>query len=158
MISLDQADQGRRSSVAEAAAPQVPGIRVTRYKVILADDHVEILQRVEKLLAPRFDVVEKCSESESVLEAVDRLQPDVVVLDISMPPGLSGIELARMIRRHNPKPKFVYLTQHEDAGLAQAVREDGGYAYVVKRRLATDLVPAILAVMQGEDFVSDLTS
>ena len=131
---------------------------MARLKAILVDDHVEILQRVEKLLALRFDVVNKCSDAKTALEAVDRLQPDVVVLDISMPPGLSGIELARMIRHRTSKPKFVYLTQHEDAGLADAVKEAGGYAYVVKRRLATDLVPAILAVAQGQNFISELAS
>ena len=131
---------------------------MTQLKVILVNDNVEILQRVEKLLAPKFDVVEKCSDPETALEAVDRSHPDVVVLDIAMPPGLSGIELARMIRLRTTKPKFVYLTQHEDDGLAQALQEDGGYAYVVKRRIATDLVPAILAVMQGKSFVSELAS
>lgn len=56
---------------------------VSRYKVILVDDYVEILQRVEKLLAPKFDVVEKCSTAETALDAIGRSDPDVVVLDIS---------------------------------------------------------------------------
>ncbi len=103
-------------------------------------------------------MVQKCSTGEEALQAVELLQPDIVVLDISMPPGLSGIELARMIRQQTDKPRFVYLTQHEDAGLAQAVREEGGYAYVVKRRVATDLVPAMHAVMEGESFVSEFVS
>ncbi len=158
MISVAETEQGWQSEVFQAAARKLPEVRVTRLKVILVDDHVEILQRVERLLAVRFDVVGKCSDSASALETVDRLQPDVVVLDISMPPGLSGIELARMIRHRTSKPKFVYLTQHEDAGLAEAVREEGGYAYVVKRRLATDLVPAILTVMQGGSFVSEFAA
>ena len=147
-----------QSAFADVGERKPAGIRVSRFKVILVDDHLEMLERVEKLLASRFDVVGKCASSESALEAVDQLNPDVAVLDISMPPGLSGIELARMIRHRSTKPRFVYLTQHEDAGLAQAVREDGGYAYVVKRRLATDLVPAILAVMEGNSFVSEFIS
>ena len=72
-----------------------------------------------------------------------------------MPPGLSGIELARATRYRTSKPRLVYLTQHEDQGLAQAVREDGGYAYVVKRLVATDLVRAIQAVMEGKSLVSE---
>jgi DNA-binding NarL/FixJ family response regulator len=103
-------------------------------------------------------VYPKCDNDEAALDAVAKLDPDVVVLDISMPPGLSGIELARMIRQRHSKPRFVYLTNHEDAGLASATREEGGYAYVVKRCLATDLVPAIEAVRRGESFVSDLSS
>jgi two-component system response regulator NreC len=158
MISPGQTQQGRGSRVTDAPERRTAGTLVTRLKVILVDDHVEILQRVERLLASNFDVVEKCSSSETALQAVEQMQPDVVVLDISMPPGLSGIELARMIRQRTAKPRFVYLTQHEDAGLAQAVREEGGYAYVVKRLVATDLVPAIEAVMEGKSFVSEFVS
>lgn len=144
-----------RASGVEASMKAGRIATVSRYKVILVDDYPEILQRVEKLLAPKFDVREKCSTGGAALDAVDRWDPDVVVLDISMPPGLSGIELSRAIRQKTSKPKFVYLTQHEDAGLAHAVREEGGYAYVVKRLVATDLVRAIQAVMEGKSFVSE---
>jgi len=154
MISEVQT-QSARASGAETAVKAGRMATASRYKVILVDDYVEILQRVEKLLASKFDVLEKCSTAATALEAIDRWDPDVVVLDISMPPGLSGIELSRAIRQKTSKPRFVYLTQHEDAGLAHAVREDGGYAYVVKRLVATDLVRAIQAVMQGQSFVSE---
>ena len=134
------------------------GAEMTQCRILVVDDHVEMLERVERLLGTKYEIVGKCSNGEAALEAVTSLEPDVVVLDISMPPGLSGIELARMIRRHSPKPRFVYLTNHEDVGLARATREEGGYAYVVKRCLATDLVRAIEAVSRGEDFVSELAS
>jgi len=147
--------QSVRASGVEAAMKAGRIAAVSRYKVILVDDYPEILQRVEKLLAPKFDVLEKCPTAKAALDAVDRWDPDVVVLDISMPPGLSGIELSRAIRQKTSKPRFVYLTQHEDEGLAHAVREEGGYAYVVKRLVATDLVPAIQAVMEGKTFVSE---
>lgn len=132
--------------------------QMSRCRVLVVDDHPAMLERVEALLGAKFDIVGKCANGEEALEEVAKLQPDVVVLDISMPPGLSGIELARMIRQRSAKPRFVYLTNHEDAGLARATREEGGYAYVVKRCLATDLVAAIEAVRRGESFVSELAS
>ena len=127
-----------------------------RPKILLVDDNPAILKRVETLLRTRFEIVGVSPNGAEALELVEASSPDVVVLDISMPPGLSGIELARMIRRRNAKPRFVYLTQHEDSGLAEATREEGGYAYVVKRCLATDLIPAIETVIRGGSFVSRL--
>ena len=129
-----------------------------RFRVLVVDDHLAMLERVEALLQSKFDIVGKYANGEEALQAIIRLEPDVVVLDISMPPGLSGIELARMIRKQSLKPRFVYLTNHEDPGLARATWEEGGYAYVVKRCLATDLVPAMEAVMRGESFVSKFES
>lgn len=158
MSFLNQAGVERPSKRHQDERSEQTEIQTRRCKVLVVDDHVAMLERVEVLLAAKFEIVGKCASGEAALQQVSRLEPDVVVLDISMPPGLSGIELARMIRQSNAKPRFVYLTNHEDAGLALATKEEGGYAYVVKRRLATDLVAAIEAVRRGESFVSDLTS
>jgi len=142
------------SAKAQYSDPRAPESGRTR--VLLVDDNPAILKRVEALLSTRFEIVGVSPNGAGALDLVDASDPDVVVLDISMPPGLSGIELARMIRSRTAKPRFVYLTQHEDPGLAQATREDGGYAYVVKRCLATDLIPAIEKVLRGESFISQL--
>lgn len=158
MSFLNQAGVERPPKRPQGESNQQHEMQTVRCKVLVVDDHVAMLERVEVLLAPKFDIVGKCASGEVALQEVTKLEPDVVVLDISMPPGLSGIELARMIRQHSAKPRFVYLTNHEDAGLALATQEEGGYAYVVKRCLATDLVAAIEAVRRGENFVSDLTS
>ena len=91
---------------------------------------------------------------EGVRQAAE-LQPDIVVLDISMP-VFGGIEAAARIRRIAPKARIVFLSQHNLEAVAQAALASGGHAYVLKSAASTDLIPAIQAVVKGTQFVSNL--
>jgi DNA-binding NarL/FixJ family response regulator len=84
---------------------------------------------------------------------VETEHPDVVVLDITLP-GLSGIELARHLAAAPAGPRLVFLTVHEDADYAQEALATGAMGYVIKSRLASDLVPALRAALEGRRFVS----
>jgi DNA-binding NarL/FixJ family response regulator len=82
---------------------------------------------------------------------VKRLKPDIVVLDITMP-GMTGIEIARLLQPSDAK--VVFLTVHDDADYLRSALAVGGLGYVVKDRLATDLVPALRKALAGRQFIS----
>jgi len=117
-------------------------------RVLLADDHASMLERAVRLVAGEFDVVGAVSDGRAALDMALVLQPDVVVLDISMP-VMSGLEAAARLTESAHPPRIVFLTVHEDPAFVEAAREAGAHGYVVKRRIATDLIPAIRTVLQG---------
>lgn len=126
---------------------------LTRIRVLLADDHKAILDRVAKLLEPEFEVVGKVNDGQALLEASARLEPDVLVLDISMP-VLSGLDAARELRRTGSRAKIIFLTVHEEAEYVRGSFEMGASGYVVKPRLASDLTQAIREALAGRSFIS----
>jgi DNA-binding NarL/FixJ family response regulator len=120
---------------------------------LLADDHPALLERIARLLAGEFEIVGMVGNGLDLIEAAARLDPDMVVLDITMP-GLDGIQTARRLRQAGCGAKLVFLTVHDDADYVRAGMEAGGAGYVVKARLAADLSPALHAVLAGGCFVS----
>jgi DNA-binding NarL/FixJ family response regulator len=100
-----------------------------------------------------FEVVDSVSDGQAAVEAVDKLLPDVVVLDVSMP-VLNGIEAARRILAVSPSIKIVFLSVDDDPDICRAALETGAYGYVLKPRLDTDLIPAIELARQGHRFLS----
>ena len=126
---------------------------MARARVLLADDNPAILEHAAAMLAHDFEIVASLPDGESVLREYDKLHPDVIILDISM--GLlSGIEVARRLRDTGRLAKIVFLTVHEDQEFVSASLGAGGSAYVVKSRMAADLMNAIHDVLWGKVFVS----
>ena len=97
------------------------------------------------------------SDGQSALNATLKLQPDLVVLDISMP-GMSGIEVARELRRRDNNAKIVFLTVHEDSDILATCLASGGLGYVVKVLMETDLIPAMNDALEDRPFVSRFSS
>jgi DNA-binding NarL/FixJ family response regulator len=89
---------------------------MTGRRVVLADDLSPVLSTVSKLLGGSFEIVGTASDGHGVLDATLRLDPDLLVLDISMP-GMSGIEVARELKRRGNNTKIVFLTVHEDSDI-----------------------------------------
>jgi len=121
-------------------------------RVLLADDHHDFLAVVARLLEPEFEVVAMVDDGQALLDEAARLEPDVVVLDISMP-VLNGIEAARRLKAGGSKAIIVFLTVHEDPDYLRAALAAGGDGYVVKGRLACDLPLALRAALAGGVFV-----
>ena len=124
-------------------------------RILLADDQEEMLQTVNLVLSDDFTVV---GSVENGLRAVDlamTLSPDVLVLDISMP-VVDGIEAACRLKKLGSCARIVFLTVHVDSQFVEAALSAGALGYVLKPCLATDLVPAIWTVLQGNVFVSPL--
>ncbi len=124
-----------------------------RIRVLLADDHEAMLERVTKLLGAECDVVGAVSDGEQALEAVRQLNPDVLVLDISMP-VMNGIETARRLKEAGSETRIVVLPVHDDPDFAREALEAGALGYVIKSRFASDLVAAIKEAHAGRSFVS----
>lgn len=118
-----------------------------RPRVLLADDHAEILAAIRRMLLPFCDVVGLVRDGETLLEEAASLQPDVVVVDLNMP-GLSGLEACRLIRRAAPQTRVVMLTASDDAAIRRKAQELGASAFVPKYQVADHLVPAILAALR----------
>ena len=125
-----------------------------KIRVVLADDHREVIERIRGILGDEFDVVETAENGSQALCAVLALDPDVLVTDISMP-FLSGLQAARSIQKANCRAKIVFLTIHEDRDFIAAALSAGGVGYVTKRRLSSDLVFAIHEALKGNTFVSN---
>ena len=130
-------------------------------RVVLADDHYLVREGLRGLLEgqPELEVAAVCGDLDSLLAAVDRERPDVVVTDVRMPPGGSdeGIQAARLLRRSNPQVGVVVLSQYANPGFALALLEDGsaGRAYLLKERLQDirQLLAAIRAVAEGGSII-----
>jgi DNA-binding NarL/FixJ family response regulator len=124
-------------------------------RVLLADDYREMLDRVTQLLREEFDIVGSAHDGGQALEAAARLNPHLLILAISMP-VLNGIQVAARLRDSGCKAKVIFLTVHEDRDYIDAAFAVGALGYVLKSRVATDLLPAIYAVLQGHRFTSPL--
>jgi DNA-binding NarL/FixJ family response regulator len=130
---------------------------MTRTRVILAEDLSPVLAAVAALLRESFDIVAIASDGRAALEATLKLDPDLVVLDISMP-AMSGIEVAQELKKRGSKAKVVFLTVHEDTDILKACRAAGGLGYVVKMLMDTDLIPAVNEALAGRIFTSRFPS
>ena len=126
---------------------------LNRPRVLLADDHQPLLQRVVRLLRSVFEVVGIADTGRQMVAEALRLRPDVIVADISMP-DLSGIEAARQLRQMGCTARVVFLTIHEDDEFVSACLAEGALGYVVKAHMKTDLIPAINAALSGQSFIS----
>jgi len=122
-------------------------------RILLADDHPNLLVIVTNLLNALFDVVGTVRDGASLLNAAAHLQPDAFVIDVSMP-VLTGIEVAQKLKERGNTGRIIFLTVHDDLDFVRASLATGASGYVVKPRLATDLVPAIREALADRIFIS----
>ena len=121
--------------------------------VLLADDHEQFLATVVRHLEPHFEVVRAVGNGQALLDEAVRLEPDLIVLDISMP-GLSGLETARRLRAMGSRAPIVFLTVHADSDYVQAAFAAGALGYVLKSELASELLSCLRDALVGRPFVS----
>ena len=124
-----------------------------RGRVLLADDHRMFAELLARHLEPQFEIVGIIENGRELIEAAERLRPDVIVADISMP-SLNGIEAARRINKISHPPRIVFLTMYEDATFAKAAFQAGASGYVLKRSPAAELLTAVQEAMRGHKFIS----
>jgi DNA-binding NarL/FixJ family response regulator len=121
--------------------------------VLLADRHHGLRDGVRGLLETEFETVFMVADEASLLEGAERLMPAIVVLDLSFACGdLRGL-LVRLTER-SPGSKVLMLTVHDEATVAKAALAAGAEAVVLKSRLATDLLPAVDALLEGRRYMS----
>jgi len=122
-------------------------------RILLADDQREMIQAVAGLLEGAFKIVATVENGEQLISADAHYQPEVIVLDISMP-VLNGIEAAFRLKKSGSKAKMIFLTVHDDRDFVDAAFSAGALGYVLKERMASDLIPAIRETLRDHAFVS----
>jgi DNA-binding NarL/FixJ family response regulator len=128
-------------------------ISARRAKLILADDHVGIVDALGRLLERDYDIVATVRDGLELVEVALRLQPEVIVADMNMP-TLSGLEALRRLKFQNVATKFVLLTTDGDRALAAETFRAGGAAYLLKHSAAEELHTAIQEVLLGRLYLT----
>jgi len=128
-----------------------------RPRVILADDHAMFREGLAHLLPPDMDLVAAVSNGKELLEAARRLQPDLVVADLTMP-EMGGLEALRILRDERLQARFVILTVHADPAIAAEALRAGATGYVVKHAAGEELVEALRLATAGRTYLSPLVS
>jgi len=123
------------------------------FRILLADDHAAVLQRMNHLLSSEFEVIGTASTGTEMIIAAQKLKPDVIVADVSMP-GLNGIEASRQVLRKIPHLPIVLLTMHREFTIVQQALEAGVRGYVHKLTAGDELIPAIRSALEGQVFIS----
>jgi DNA-binding NarL/FixJ family response regulator len=124
-----------------------------RARVLLADNHPEVVEDLRALVEPEFEVVATVGDGNALVAAAETLAADVIVTDIAMP-GLNGIAAAARILASNPAARIVFVTVHNNPVLVQKGLATGALGYVSKLTAGEDLVPAIRAALRGERHLS----
>jgi len=126
---------------------------VALIRVLLVDDNGEMLTDLRDELSAEFEIAGTAENGEQAVREVFRLEPDIVVLDITMP-VMNGLQVASLLREKRSATKILFLTIHEEPEYISAAFSAGACGYVTKRRLASDLRVAIREVYDGRNFLS----
>lgn len=124
-----------------------------RARILLADDHALTLEGLRVVLQPHHDIVESVLDGRTLLEAASRLQPELIILDITMP-LLNGIDAAVQIKNILPNVKLLFVTMHVNPAYLEAALEAGGTGYVLKSAAGEELLEAVEHVLKGEIYVT----
>jgi DNA-binding NarL/FixJ family response regulator len=124
-----------------------------KLRLIVAEHDRSFLRTFESLLGSEFEIMATAAEANSAIELASQLHPDVVVLDLELS-GRTGIEVTRRIVEPAPHPAVVVCSLESDPDIVQAVRQAGALGYVLKSRLAIDLIAAVKAAAKGDAFLS----
>jgi len=132
-----------------------PPVKAKSLRISVVDDHEGVRKQICSLLRREtgFEVISEAANGLEGVRHAAELQPDVIILDITMP-ALGGIEAAVRIHRVAPKSKIVFLSQHDSEKIAQAALATGAVGYVTKIAVSTDLIAAVKTVLEGKKFVS----
>jgi CheY-like chemotaxis protein len=126
----------------------VPNVlmRTPRPRVLVADDYTDLLVALKLLLSTSCEVVGCVADGGALFEALPRVQPDVVVVDLFIPPG-NGLEICRLIKRVAPETVVIVISASTDPEIAQETVRAGGAAFINKATASDELIPAIQRAM-----------
>ena len=126
-------------------------------KVLIVDDHEIVREGIRRLLTrcrPEWEIMGEATDGKQAVAAVQKLHPNVVVLDVTMP-GMSGLEAASHIAKVRPDCRILIFTMHDSDRLTAEVRSAGAHGYVQKSQASRDLVDAMEILLKGGTFFKD---
>jgi two-component system, NarL family, response regulator DegU len=123
-----------------------------KLRLILADDNPSVLAKLKSLLGSEYDVLATAPDGKAALEHIRRYQPDVVILDLEMP-EMNGLEVTRELSNHLPSPAVLICSVQDDRDIVDAALAAGAAGYITKRKMATELIPAVESIGRGQSFV-----
>ena len=126
---------------------------MTRARVLLADDHRMVAEGLRSLLEPEFELVEIVEDGRQLIEAAERLAPDVIVVDITMP-FMNGLDAVEHLRKASCKAKIVILTMHRDVTYVTTALQAGASGFVLKNSASSELLTAMREVMAGRTYIT----
>ena len=124
-------------------------------RLLMADDHSIMLAGLRKLVEGTCEVVGAVEDGRAVVEAAERLRPDLILIDISMP-LLNGMDAARQIKKSVPDAKLIFLTMHASPVFAAEALQAGASGYLLKQSAASELPQAIDTVLKGQTYLTPM--
>jgi DNA-binding NarL/FixJ family response regulator len=128
---------------------------VNKIRIVLADDHEEMLSLVTEMLQPEFEIIAAVRDGRDLLHAVKNFKPDVIIADVNMQ-QMSGIEATRIIVEEDPEAKIILQTMYTDRTMVEEGISAGAKGYVFKLTAGKELAPAVYELMQGRLYISPL--
>jgi DNA-binding NarL/FixJ family response regulator len=128
---------------------------MSRLRILLADDHTMFAQGLQSFLEDEFELVGTVADGQALVEAAPRLDPDVIVVDVSMP-VMNGFDAVRQLKKDGIRAKIIFLTMHADASLMEEAIRCGGSGYVLKQSAGEELIYAIGQVFAGHEYITPL--
>jgi len=128
---------------------------MTRPRVLLADDHKIVTEGLRSLLDPEFELVGIVEDGRALVAAAKKLNPDVIVADISMP-LLNGIEAVRQLKKAGMRAKVIFLTMHPDVAYATRAFEAGASGFILKHSASSELLAAIREALRGRTYITPM--
>jgi DNA-binding NarL/FixJ family response regulator len=125
---------------------------MTKPRILLADDHLEMVEALRGILDELGEVVGTVTDGQALVEAAQRLEPDIIFSDISMP-GLNGLDATRAILACLPQSKVIILTVHREQVYVSLALNAGARGYLLKRTAAAELPQAVLHVLAGDCYI-----
>ena len=132
---------------------------MNKLRIVLADDHAVVREGMKTLISAQADmeVVGEAADGPSTLTLVEKFDPDIVVVDVSMP-GMNGAEVTTRLKQARPDRKVLALTVHEDRGYLRLLMGAGASGYVLKRAAADELIRAIRTVADGGTYLDPVVT
>ena len=122
-------------------------------RVLLADRHQNMLEGIRNMLETVFDVVVMVADEKSLLDSLEKVSPDLVVVDLSLP-ITEEVNVPRRIKKLSPEVKIIILSVHDEQIVVDDCLTAGATGFVLKRTAANDLIPAVREVLKGRTYVS----